>query len=195
MSRHRAATAIVLTLFLTGCGGLLSRTKSRFFSLERIPPSGGVVALAGPPVGVDVVELPPGYDRREIVVHEEGQRVEVRERDQWTGSLESMVLHTLAFDLADRLPEGMVILPGQPVPNGPMRGVDLVVAKLAAGPGKVVTLDARWRLRRSGAPLLARHEMITIDIASLDSAEVAMGFSRAIATLADRIVAQLGATP
>ena len=189
----RRTAPILLLLLCCGCS-FLSRSHSRFFSLERIPPEKAVAGtLTGTPVGIGVVELPPGMDRKEIVVRDAGNQLLVRETDQWTALLEPMVLHTLAFDLAGRLPEGAVILPGQEKPAGASRSIDVIFGDLAAGPGPTVVLDAHWSLRGSGADATAtaRHERITIDLPSLESAAVAEGLSRAIAALADRMAEQV----
>jgi len=84
------------------------------------------------------------------------------------------------------LPEGMVILPGQLKPSGATRSISVVFAEFAAGPAANVTLDARWTLNN-----VAHAERIELPIASLDSANIADGFSRALAQLADRMAAQL----
>jgi uncharacterized lipoprotein YmbA len=173
---------LLATLLLTGCG-LFSKSKSNFYSLERVPPAASVAAVSGLPVGIDSLELPPGFDRRDVVVRKPDHQLDVRGTEQWSASLEPMVLHTLAFDLASRLPEGMVILPGQAKP-AQMRSIDVVVEDLSAGPGNEVVLDARWVLGG-----ITHHERITADVSSLASANVADGFSRALATLADRIAA------
>jgi len=178
-------TLPLLLLVVVGCG-FFSRTKNSFYSLERIP--GTVVTASGLPVGIDGLELPPGFDRRDIVVRKADHQLDVRSTQQWSAALEPAVLHTLAFDLAARLPEGMVILPGQAKPLT-MRAIDVVVEDFAAGPESVVVLDARWIVRETGKPDVAHHERISIDIASLESASVADGFSRALAALADRMAA------
>jgi uncharacterized lipoprotein YmbA len=170
-------------LLLTGCS-FFSKSKSTFYSLDRIPPAAPVATISGSPLGIDL-ELPPGFDRREVVVRKANQQLEIRASQQWSADLQPLVLHTLAFDLASRLPAGMIILPGEAKPAA-MRSMDVMVEELSAGPERVVVLDARWIL--AGA---AHHERITMDIASLDSAEIATGFSRAIAALADRIAAGL----
>jgi len=188
--KRRLAIAFVLSMLLTGCS-LFSRSKSQFYSLEQIAPSAAVSNLSGLPVAIDALELPPGFDRREIVVRQSDRRLEVRSSQQWSASLEKMALHTLAFDLASRLRPGTVILPGQAKPSGPIRSIDVLVAELAPGPERVLVLDARWTLRQPGQPDSSRHERIAIDVPSLDSAQIAMGISRALAELADRIVAQL----
>jgi uncharacterized lipoprotein YmbA len=172
-------------LLLAGCS-FFSRTKNNIYSLERVP--GSMVAAHGLPVSIDSLELPPGFNRREVVVRKADHQLDVRSTEQWSASLQPLVLHTLAFDLAARLPDGMVVLPGQVRPAGAMRAVDVVFEDLAAGPDNAVVLDARW-IVRPGAP---HHDRISIPIASLDSAEIASGVSRALAALADRIAAQLG---
>jgi len=177
---------VVLAMILIGGCGFFSRSKSTFYSLDRIPPAAPMAAASGLPVAIDALELPPGFDRRDIVVRKADHQLDVRGTEQWSASLEAMVLHTLAFDLASRLPEGMVVLPGQAKPAGPLRSISVVVEEFSAGPDNVVTLDARWILNQA-----SHHERITIDIASLGSADVATGFSRALATLADRMAAQL----
>jgi uncharacterized lipoprotein YmbA len=187
-----AAAALAL-LLLAGCG-LFRRQEIRHYAVEPIAPAASPAppaAAAGPPLGVDAVELPPGLDRQGIVVRRADHRLEVRGSELWAASLETMVLHALAFDLAARLPEGMVVLPGQAQPAGGMRSLDVVFAELAAGPERQVVVDARWTLRAAGQPVLAGHERLVEPLASLDSAEIAAGTSRALAALSERIVAAL----
>lgn len=185
---HRIAAAVTVSLLLTSCS-IFSRSKSQFYSLDRIPPERPMASVRGLPIGIDSLELPPGSDRRDIVVRQPDHRLEVRGSQQWSASLQPMVLHTLAFDLASRLPEGMLVLPGEPKPAA-MRSIDIAVEELSAGPANAVTLDARWTLRQNrGAS--THHEVIRIDLPSLDSDNIATGMSRAVATLADRIAAQL----
>lgn len=188
--RKLAVGIVVFTL--AGCG-FFSRTKSRFFTIEPIPPAAAVSGTTGMPIGVDIVELPPGLDRKEIVVRKVDQQLEVRETDQWTALLEPSVLHAVAFNLASRLPEGMVILPGQAKPAGAMRAIDLMFEDIVAGPENSIVIDVRWTLRGGGAtlPSETHHERIVTEISSLDSAEIATGMSRGLATLADRIAAEL----
>lgn len=188
------SSTLLLTgsLLLAGCGGLLSRTPSRFFTLDRVAPATSRVTATGAPLGIDVVELPPGFDRRDIAVKQADRRVVFREKEQWSGPLEPLVLHTLAFNLAARLPDGMVILPGQPIPEGSKRSIDVVFEELVAGPANRVILDARWSLRDRGTAAVSQHEQIAIDIPSLKSEDIAAGTSQALATLADRMAAELG---
>src|SRR6185503_17842991 len=97
---------LLLTVLMVGCS-FFSRSKNTIYSLERIPPAAPVATVRGLPVGIDSVELPPGFDRREVVVRKADQQLDVRSTQQWSASLQEMVLHTLAFDLANRVTEGM----------------------------------------------------------------------------------------
>lgn len=183
----RSAT-LALVIFIAGCG-LFSRSKSTFYSLDRIP--GTVVAASGAPVGIDSLELPPGFDRRDVVVRQANQQLDVRSTEQWSANLQPLVLHTLAFDLAARLPEGMVILPGAAKPLGAMRTIDVVFEELAAGPENQLVLDARWKISETSGAAIAGHERIAVPLESLASANVAAGTSQALAQLADRLATQI----
>ena len=181
ISKHwcRGAVCAALALLFAGCS-FFSRTKNNIYSLDRIAP-GAPLTKRGTPIAIDSIELPPGLDRREIVVRKPDHQMEVRSNELWPAPLQTLVLHTLAFDLASRLPEGMVILPGETQP-ATSRSVDVVFEELAAGPDRNVVLDARWILGG-----VSHHERIVIDIPSLDSAQIATGMSQALATLADRM--------
>jgi hypothetical protein len=96
-----------------------------------------------------------------------------------------MVIHTLAFDLANRLPEGMVVLPGQPKPAA-MRSLSVVFEDLAPGPDNIFVLDARWTIGE-----LTKHERIAIPLQSTDSPAIVAAMSEALATLADRVAGGL----
>ncbi|HXI13657.1 MAG TPA: PqiC family protein [Thermoanaerobaculia bacterium] len=189
----RRAFATMLLLSAAGCS-LFSRSKSEFYALEQIAPAGPPAVVRGVPIAIDALELPPGFDRRELVVRLADHKLDIRRSQQWSASLEKMVLHTLAFNVARRLPAGMIVLPGQAQPTSPTRSIDVVVEEIAAGPERVAVLDARWRMQQSGKETISRHERITIELSSLDSAQIADGFSRALAELADRMVAQLSAS-
>ncbi|MDP9192409.1 MAG: PqiC family protein [Acidobacteriota bacterium] len=182
----RRKPLLLAPLMLVAACGFFSRTKNQFYSLDTIPAEMPPAGIAGVPIGIDTVELPPGLDRRGIVVRGADHKIEVRGTDQWTAPLEDMVLHTLAFDLANRLPEGTVILPGQARPAGIVRSVSVVFEDLTPGPDSVFLLDARWTV--SG---VTHHERIPIEMPSMDSASIAAAMSRALATLADRMAAQL----
>ena len=180
---------LIAMVLLTGCS-FFSRSKSQFFSLDRIQPSAPLTAARGVPVGIDTVQLPADLDRREVVVRNEHHHLEVRSNQQWSAAFHDLVMQTLAFDLAARMPEGMVILPGAARPVA-LRAIDVVFEELAAGPQNTLVLDAHWTVRTGTQTGVAHHEQISIPIQSLDSPQVATGVSQALAALADRIASGL----
>ncbi|MGA7616883.1 MAG: PqiC family protein [Thermoanaerobaculia bacterium] len=185
MRSVRPLPLILLTL-LGGCS-IFSRPKNQFYQLEIIPPAGAVAGVSGLPVGVDPIELPPEIVRNGIVVEQKDQKLDVRGTEQWGAPFQEMFTHAIAFDLAARLPEGMVVLPGQvKPPSGSMRPIGLNVARFAAGPGPVVVLDAHWILGG-----VSHHETIRVALQSLDTPDVVSGMSRAVGELADSIAAGL----
>jgi uncharacterized lipoprotein YmbA len=182
--KTRAAT--IFCILAAGCG-FLSSKPSHFYSIDTIPPTAPVTDLRGSLVGVEVV-LPPGLNRKEIVVRQANHGLEVRGREQWTATLEPLVLHVLAFDLASRLPAGEVVLPGESAPEGAVRTIDVAFEELAPGPAKSVVLDAQWTLHNVPGGSDATHrEQIAVEIPTFSSPDIATGMSQAVATLADRI--------
>ena len=184
MTRKLAAASLSLLVF--GCS-FFSKSKPKLYSLDVIPPATAVTAVRGEPIAIGSLELPPDVDRREVAVRKADQQLEARPSELWSASLQALVLHTLAFDLAARLPEGMIVLPGAAQTATPPRSVDVILEDFAAGPEPRVVLDARWILGG-----VTHHERIAVEISSLDSPQIAQGMSRALAALADRIAAQTG---
>ncbi|MBW3563587.1 MAG: PqiC family protein [Acidobacteria bacterium] len=180
--RHAIAAA---ALVVCSCG-FFSRPDQQFFTLETIPPAQRSATIGANPVAIGTVELPPGLDRRGIVVRKSDHQLDIRGTHQWSDTLETVVLHTLAHDLAARLPDGEVILPGQSTPAGGVRSIDIIFEELAAGPETIFQLRARWT-----ADGLTRFDEISVPMSSLDSSEVASATSQALAQLADRIVASI----
>lgn len=175
---------VILTILLAGCG-FFRRVPNQFYTLDVIEPAAApaATAAAGTPIGIDGIELPPGFDRRGVVLRGADHKFEVRGTHQWASPLEEMVIHTLAFDMANRLPPGSVVLPGQAKPAA-MRSVYVTFEDLAPGPDNVFVLDARWTIdARSG------HERITVPMASNETPQIVAAMSSALATLAERIIA------
>ena len=185
----RVTTMLLLT-FLSGCG-FFSAQKKDYFTIDAVPPAGGRADAEGVPVGIDTVQLPPAIERREVAVREESGQLDLRGRDLWGASLETLVMHALAFNLASRLPEGLVILPGQATPLSATRSIRVIAETFEAGPGQMVVLDVRWILAGNDGEGVTTHERIEVPIASLESADIANGMSLALAELANRIAAAL----
>jgi len=181
---------LVVLLLFTGCGFFSKSSPPKLYSLDRIAPAAAAASAAHTlPIGIDAVELPPGIDRKEVVVRQPDHRLEVRNSEQWSAPFKDLVLHTLAFDLAARLPVGTVIVPGETKPAA-MRSIDVAFEELAASSDRTVIADARWVVHEPGRADVAHRDRIVVNVPSLDSAQIATGISQALAGLADRMAAQ-----
>jgi uncharacterized lipoprotein YmbA len=176
----------LLALTISGCS-FFSRPDNHFYSLQPTAATTPAVTISGAPIAIDGIELPPGLDRRELVVRGTGNQLEVRGTQQWAAPLQELIVHTLAFNLANRVSEGKVILPGQAKPDAPTRSVYVIFQELAAAQDGTFTLDARWIVRESGSAERSHHERITTQLPSLESANIVTAMNGALATLSDRI--------
>lgn len=184
---RNAIALLGLCALLAGCGG---GPPLRYFSLD--PVAGTAPAPAkwpGPPLQVSDITLPGAIDRQSIVTRGPGNRVDISDRDQWAAPMEGMIRSVLTRDLAERLPPGSVLAPGEAPPEEGARKLVLSILEFSGGPGAQVVLQADWTLSPGGR---ARHilrgaERITVPEAGRGGEALASAMSRALAELADRI--------
>lgn len=177
---------LLALLLLTGCGFFSKSSSPKLYALDRVAPAAPAAARGTLPIGIDAVELPPGIDRKELVVRQPDHRLDVRAGEQWSAPFKDIVLHTLAFDLAARLPVGAVIVPGETRPAA-IRGIDVTFEELAPQADRTVVLDARWVVHEPGRADVAHHDRIVANVTSLDGPQIATGLSQVLAGLADRM--------
>jgi len=184
--------ALPFLLALLGCA---SSPPVDYLDLEVVPPpSGSATPLAGAPLEVGRVTLPPELDRDELVRRTGAGRLEIVPSERWAAPLADLVRRTLAFDLAARLPPRQVVLPGEPRPPGPVRIVVVVLRQLATG-GDGALLAGRWSIVDGDAGTsLAVHD---VELGPADGAASGPGLAHAtsvaLGELADRISAELAA--
>jgi hypothetical protein len=184
-----AALAFALAGLLAACA---DSPPTRFFQLEPTPAEGPRLDLPGPPIGVAAVRLPPELERRALVLEGPGAELQVRGTERWAGPLDLMVRRTLALNLARRLAEGDVVVPGQPKPEGGSHGTVVTIERFAAGPEGTVVLAADWSLvAPDGRTLLRQSERVTARAASPEGAAVSAAMSRALGRLADAMARDL----
>lgn len=132
---------------LAGCAG--SSPAVRLHALNVVLPT-VTNAYAGPPVAVRTVSMPPGTDRIEMSRDIGPGQFVVREFDQWSAPLGSLVRQVLAEDLASRLGAAAVVVPGGEWPVSRLElSVDILSYRVVNGVA-VVTLN--WGLRPTAAP-------------------------------------------
>ena len=175
---------------LAGCAG----AKTQFYTLAPVasgPAPAYAAAYTGPPVRVDAVHVPAALDRLELVEPDGPNAVKVRDLAHWAAPLGEMSRRVLTQDLAARLPQGEVVFPESPKPEG-ARGIVVDMLALTPGPDGV-TLDASWSVLPAtrGGPLRQRQARLTTPSTGDQPAAI----SALLAQLADRIAADLAGAP
>jgi uncharacterized lipoprotein YmbA len=183
----RNLVLLLLPLLLAACG---SSPKTHYFTLSAAPqPTGARPAIAAP-VTVASVNLPASLDRRGMVRRTGSNTVEISDQDRWAAPLDDMTRRVLSRDLAQRLPEGKVVLPDAPSPPHTASIVVAIAQFGADGHGKIV-LDGSWSLLKDDKPAL--HHDVALETTPLGKgadAEAA-GMSKLLDQLAAKIAASL----
>ena len=190
---YRATTGLILvlmTMALNGCG---SSPPTEFITLDSAVPHYSVRVYAGPPVIVGRMTLPPELDRLSLVRRAQANRLNINGVVKWAAPLDLLVRHTLAVDLADRLPPGAVIIPGEPQPRKHALLLVVVFNRFSADLSGEVKLQAVWTLveATSGKVLLTRTSSVTASAASTGAGDIAVALSQSLGKLSDVMAAAI----
>lgn len=174
-----------LMLLLAGCAS----TPTTYLALTPVP--GPVIPVSGPPVAVARVAMPAAIDRLYLTTATGPTTLNVASHARWVAPLGGQARSALAHDLASRLPDTDVLMPGDPVPHG-ARIVFVNVSKFLPEPGHVV-LDADWRVTAGDDhPTVASGRAHIRVPAGPAPSEQAEAMSKALGRLADTIAARTG---
>lgn len=183
--------AVLFVASLTGCG---TSPPTQFIALA---PRRAQVAAVHPkiaaPLAVGRISLPPELDRLPLVSYASNGRIQVDGTIRWAAPLTESIRRTLTFDLANRLGNNQVVLPGQPKPSAVLWLV-LTIQTFAPHPDNRVDLKAHWSIltRNAHPQTIAQGEAaIQTRAQSTHSTALAAAMSDALATLADRITESL----
>jgi uncharacterized lipoprotein YmbA len=188
--KQRRLVPMALMLTLAGC---LSTPPTKFYTIDPVPASTPVQAVAGAPVAVADIRLPGTLDRKEIVRRAGANQLDIAGTERWAAPLDEMIRRVLTQDLAMRLPAGMVMTSNEPAPSEPLRTVAVDIDGFDGDLAGHVVLDAHWSVLTGtpARPVLRRHDRIEANAASADPGAQAATLSRALGDLADRIAAAL----
>lgn len=189
--RIRRFLLIAIAIMLMSCG---TSPPTRFFTLARVSPAGRSAPKPPFPIQVNAVHIPAVLDRSEIVRQTGSDTLAISGQDRWAAPFGEMARNVLAQDLAERLPQGSVILPLAPAPSSAAHLV-VNIAAFDQNAARRVRLDASWTLLRgTPAKTISRGNVDLEDTAAGDDAALqAAAMSRLLGRLADNIVAALAA--
>jgi len=186
MRRNWPATLLVL--LLAGCG---SSPPTQFYTLSSVPAESRVPGGFGntQPLQVRRVQLPGDLERDAVVTRLGANRLNVSDQDRWGGPFDEMIQRVLTSDLGSRLPSGMVLAPGDPVPPSGVRTIKLNVRQFIGDATGHVVLEVDWSLLagKPPVPVVIRHETLTTDAGSGRVSAIVPAMSRLLGELSDRI--------
>lgn len=186
---------MMLLVLLASCG---KSAPTQFYTLSAVPGASRVPGGFGrtQPVQVGRVELPGDLDRDAVVTRIGANRLNVSDQDRWGGPFDEMIQRVLAADLGSRLPSGMVLAPGDPVPPKGARTLRINVRQFIGDSAGHVVLDVDWSLLagKPPAPTLTRHESLTADAGSDRTTAIVAAMSRLLGELSDRIAGTIAST-
>lgn len=144
MKRRNLLLALMVATLQAACGSV---PVERFYRLDALEPATGEnVREPMQRLSVGPVRLPEVLDRPQVVWLVGPQQVVIAEQSRWAEPLPSAISRVVADNLTRQLPG---LLPVSPHAEADIR-IELDVRRLDAEPGRAVTLEAVWSIRRSG---------------------------------------------
>lgn len=179
---------MIITLALAfGLAGCTANAPMTYLVLS--PTAGPVYPAAGTSLAVGRVAIPPVLDRSFLMTGRGENVLDINYNAQWAAPLEGMAQTILARDLAERLPDRKVLMPGDDVPAS----ADIVsvnVITFLPYPDHVV-LEADWSMAdATGKVVQGGRVTITVPSSSLVEAQ-AQAMSQALGLLADKIAEEI----
>ena len=144
MIRRVLLLSLLVSLLTAGCG-LMKRVPNTFYTLDTIPGAAAATNIAGTPIGIDGIELPPGLDRREVTARQSDNKLDVRGHHQWASPLEDMVTPGYLDGRVFALYAGMPCLVYGPVSQN-IHGFDerVSLASVKRVTGTIALFIAEW---------------------------------------------------
>jgi uncharacterized lipoprotein YmbA len=183
-----------LTWWVAGCavavalGGCRS-ASTRIYTLGPAAPASHMDVYHAPPLRVDTLNVPAGWDRIEILKLSAAGTLQINDFDHWAAPLAQMARQTLSDDLDQRLPSGSVIYPRLPKPISALGvNVDILDFNMVLSQA---SMRASWTIVPTGDVQGAKRSSAELrsSMSSEEPSAVARAWSDLIGQLADRIAA------
>lgn len=183
------AVVLLLVALLAACAS----PNPDLYTLAALP--GPVARLAIRGVEVRRISLAGYLDRPEIVHSSGAYRLRLAQNERWGEPLGGMLDRVFAEDLVERLPETAVFSEAGAISTTPDLVLEVDVQRFDAETAGVVVLLAQVAVRPGDArrPAEARTLRLTAPLAGAATRDQVAAMSRALADLADQVVALLGA--
>ncbi len=146
MTLHRKLFLLGMAAALAGCASV----PTQYLTLSSPSPVPARQSLQGQglPIVVAHVQMPADIDRLYLTTLQGNYRLDVAAHVRWAAPLGGMAQKVLAQDLAGALPDKTVLMPGDPLPNGPYLLVNINVQSFIPSNEGKVFLQADWFITR-----------------------------------------------
>jgi uncharacterized protein len=174
-------------LIVSVVGGCAS-TSARFYTLVPEPtPNAAGVSAAGFRVEVEPVRVPAQVDRLELVTRVPGGGIAIADGDRWIAPVADELQTALSVELQRSLAAAD---PADPTQAGPASlSVRLDVERFESAPNQYALIEASWhlQLRQGGRDIRIVCRSRAYEPVKAGYADMARGYQRAVALIADQI--------
>lgn len=169
--------------------GACQSSPTRIHGLDMVVPAARMETYQAPPLRVDTVNVPAGWDRIEMLDVSAPGRLGINEFDHWSAPLAQITRQALSGDLDQRLPPGSVIYPRLPKPNGAL-GVDVDILEFGVA-GLQASMQTSWTIVPPTGSQNAKRSVALLQVAMISTqpAAIAHAWSELLGQLADHIAA------
>ncbi len=182
--------AVLLSLGLTGCGGLAGApVKLYVLGDAAAPVATGAVPTDRPILELKTVQLPDYLDNQDILTRGAANEVVASVAGRWAERLSVGMTRALAADLGLRLP-GYVLISAPPAFGATPRQIHVDVDAFDARADGRVYLAARWSITKTSGDLAASARVSLVEpVSAPGDVGLAAAMSRVLHRLADAIAA------
>ena len=192
MTARQITSMVIAAALLSALLNSCSSAPTRLYTLYAVPPPASAsTRYSGPAIRIDVVHVPPGLDRIEVVSNLSPGELKVNDLDHWSAPLSQIAKQALSADLVARLPPGRVIFPHLAKPEGTL-GVSVDILDFRAD-SSGTTLEAGWIITSANPETAARRGTAQFRGrgSGAGASATADALSALLAELADRIAADV----
>jgi uncharacterized protein len=165
-------------------------STTRIYGINSSTPTvGRIETYRAPPLRVDTLNVPAGWDRIELLSASGAGTLQILDFDHWSAPLAQIARQALSDDLEQRLPSGSVVYPRLPKPSGAL-GVNVDILEFGVT-GSQASMRASWLIVPASGLQNAKRSAALLRCGGISSepAAVAHAWSELIGQLADRIAA------
>jgi uncharacterized lipoprotein YmbA len=185
---------IILLLFLAASvlSGCSRSPRVAFYTLNSVT-GPEPAAVSGSPYSLVIgpATIPDLYDRPQLVLRLDTNRVEILESHRWASPLKSEIPRIIAEDLTIMLaPARVTTYPQSGGQEADFR-VLLDVQRFDMTPGKGIDFETLWSISRSGELLKRRKTSVHEPVNSFGNDALVAAYDRALATVSRDIAAYL----